>query len=271
MTTITALEAFKSRQNFSEFIESQLSHPSIVSVLDSYPKKNGQVILQIAELTQSLDLFNNIISDSMIENLPHTPLLVWIVVNEKERILRLADFLNNRAKTGWIFVFKASLNDDKIAFECLLKPQIPEKKTRVVNTNTPAKQLQQEYWQAYFDKCDELQNEMQVNPAPRHYQYIGIGKKGVQIMQTINTVNNTISTELFINNDKEIFKKLYKAKDEIEKELGALDWQELEGKKSSRIRKTYEFDLTNKDLWTNATETHIKLAEEFRVVFKAFL
>ena len=90
-------------------------------------------------------------------------------------------------------------------------------------------------------------------------------------MQTINTVNNTISTELFINNDKEIFKKLYKAKDEIEKELGALDWQELEGKKSSRIRKTYEFDLTNKDLWTNATETHIKLAEEFRVVFKAFL
>ena len=177
MTTITALEAFKSRQNFSEFIESQLSHPSIVSVLDSYPKKNGQVILQIAELTQSLDLFNNIISDSMIENLPHTPLLVWIVANEKERILRLADFLNNRAKTGWIFVFKASLNDDKIAFECLLKPQIPEKKTRVVNTNTPAKQLQQEYWQAYFDKCDELQSEMQVNPAPRHYQYIGIGKK----------------------------------------------------------------------------------------------
>ena len=71
-----------------------------------------------------------------------------------------------------VFVIKAFLNGDEMEFECLLRPQIQEKKQRVVNTNTPAKQLQFEYWQAYFEKCDELQSEMQINPAPRHYQYI---------------------------------------------------------------------------------------------------
>ncbi|MCD7879853.1 MAG: DUF4268 domain-containing protein [Candidatus Gastranaerophilales bacterium] len=111
-----------------------------------------------------------------------------------------------------------------------MKPEIPTKTIR--NENTPAKLLQKEYWEQYFEICDELQSEMQVTPAPRHYQYISMGKAGVQIVQTVNTKDNYAATEIMINNNKEIFNKLLENKSEIEEKLGNLDWQFLEGKKS---------------------------------------
>ena len=166
--------------------------------------------------------------------------IFWFIANEKEELRNTAITLNNYFDKNYcgIFTIKTILIGNKIEFEPLLKPEIPIKQTR--NDNTPAKQLQKEYWEKYFEICDTLQSEMQVTPAPRHYQYIPIGKMGVQIMQTVNTQDKYIGTELFINNDKGIFNKLFENKEEIEKELGELDWQALEGKKSSRIRKTIE-------------------------------
>lgn len=270
--TITPIDAFKSKQNFSKAMENSSSNTFIASILEDYPIKTGKVVMTITDLTQNYETFGNLISDDLVCNLPEPPYIVWIVANEKESILKQMAAINKYSTSGFgIFIFKAFLNDDKIDFKCLLKPPVPKKITRVVNQNAPAKLLQKEYWEKYFEVCDALQSEMQVTPKPQHYQYIPIGKRGVQIMQTINTVQNTISTELFINNDKEIFKKLYESKEAIENELGELDWQKLEGKKSSRIRKTYEFDFSNKETWVDATEQHVKLAEEFSVVFKAFL
>ena len=112
---------------------------------------------------------------------------------------------------------------------------------------------------------------MQVNPAPRHYQYIGIGKKGVQIMQTINTVEKYVATELFINNDKEIFNKLVEYKNEIEEIFGVLDWQKLEDKKSSRIRRSLGIDISNTQEIETGINFQIQTAEEFKKVFSKYL
>lgn len=109
------------------------------------------------------------------------------------------------------------------------------------------------------------------NPAPQHYQYISIGKKGVQIMQTVNTKDKYVATELFINNDKDIFNNLLKSKDEIETKLGFLDWQDLEGKKSSRIRQVLHYDITDTSNLYEIIKSHIKMAEDFRDTFKRFL
>jgi len=266
MTLITAEEALKSRENFNKYIEEN-ANSVIEEILKEYPHRGIRIIMP--QLTPTSDnLLEELAKFSSIQK----TYLFWFVANDKEWIFQAVKTLNDSLKDNCgVFIVKAFLNDDKIEFECLLKPQIQEKKTRVVNKNTPTKQLQFEYWQAYFEKCDELQSEMQVNPAPRHYQYIGIGKKGVQIMQTINTVEKYVATELFINNDKEIFNKLVEYKNEIEEIFGVLDWQKLEDKKSSRIRRSLGIDISNTQEIETGINFQIQTAEEFKKVFSKYL
>lgn len=271
MTEITIEEALKSKQKFSEFM-SDFKHPIIDESLKEYQIPNGKVVLTIAELTQNYETFGKLIEDPIIENLVKSPYIVWIVVNEKEHILKQMAAINKYSTSGFgIFVFKLVVNDDKTEIKCLLKPQIQEKKVRAINTNTPAKQLQLDYWQTYFEKCDELQSEMQINPAPRHYQYIGIGKKGVQIMQTVSTVDKYIATELSINNDKSIFYKLEESKEKIEEELGILEWHIKDGVDSCKIRQKIYYDISMLDIRESKAEEHIKLAEDFKKVFSKYL
>ncbi|MBQ4115015.1 DUF4268 domain-containing protein [bacterium] len=270
--TITPAEVFKSREKFSKAMENSSNNTFIASILDDYPIKIGKVVMTITDLTQNYETFGNLISDDLVCNLPEPPYIVWIVANEKESILKQMAAINKYSTSGFgIFIFKAFLNEDKIEFKCLLKPPVPKKTTRVVNQNAPAKLLQKEYWDKYFEVCDELQSQMQINPKAQHFQYIPMKKRGVQIMQTINTVNNYVATEIFINNDKEIFNKLLEHKNEIEEVLGYLDWQELEGKKSSRIRKTLNYNADSEKALKQTITTHIKTAEEFKATFCKYL
>lgn len=263
--TITPIEVLKSKQNFSDYIE-QNADSVIQNLLKDYPTRQLQIIYP--QLTQSSDGLIEIVS--RLEG-NQKAYIFWFIVNEKEDLKNIALKLNLFFDKNYcgIFIIKAVLNEDKIEFEPVLKPELPSKQVR--NENTPAKLLQKAYWEKYFEICDELQSEMQVNPAPQHYQYIPIGKKGVQIMQTVNTKDKYIATELFINNDKDIFKKLMERKTEIEEKLGFLDWQALEGKKSSRIRQTLNYDISDASQFDNAIKDHIKMAEDFRETFKKYL
>lgn len=263
--TITPIEVLKSRQNFSDYITKH-SKEVTNDLLQGYPSRPLHIICP--QLTQN--------SDGLMESLAklvdnQKAYIFWFVVNIKEDLENISKNLNQIFDKNYcgIFIIKAVLNGDKIEFETILKPEIPSRQAR--NKNTRAKLLQKAYWEKYFEICDELQSEMQVNPAPQHYQYIPIGKKGVQIMQTVNTKDKYIATELFINSDKEIFNKLLEHKSEIEEKLGFLDWQALEGKKSSRIRQTLNYDISDASQIDKAIKDHIKMAEDFRETFKKYL
>lgn len=263
--TITAQEVLKSRQNFNNYIEEH-SDDVIKNLLNDYPARPAHIIY--SQLTQNAEGLMDAVSQL---NGNIKAYIFWFIVNEKEDLKNIANTLNHYFDKNYcgIFIIKAVLNNDKIDFECILRPDMPQKQTR--NLNTPAKILQKAYWEQYFEICDELQSEMQITPAPQHYQYIPIGKKGAQIIQTVNTKDKYIATELFINNDKNIFKKLLEYKAKIEEKLGSLDWQMLEGKKSSRIRKSANYDISNPEHVEVAIKEHVKMAEDFRETFKKYL
>ena len=262
---ITAQEVLKSRQNFSNYIE-KYKDDVINELLKDYPNRGLHIICP--QLTQNADGLIEAVGELRGNQKAY---IFWFIANEKEDLINIAKTLNHCFNQNYcgLFVIKTILNGDKIEFKPILKPEIPTKQVR--NNNTPAKQIQKEYWDRYFEVCDELQSEMQINPAPQHYQYISIGKKGVQIMQTVNTKDKYVATELFINNDKDIFNNLLKSKDEIETKLGFLDWQDLEGKKSSRIRQVLHYDITDTSNLYEIIKSHIKMAEDFRDTFKRFL
>ena len=265
MTEITAIDILKSRQGFSEYIEKN-SEQIINQITVDYPHRTIRVVYP--QLTASSDGLLEIVRQ-LEGNIK--AYIFWFIVNEKEDLTKIATTLNCNFDKNYcgIFIIKAFLNNDKIEFKTILKPEIPKMQKR--NENAPAKLLQKEYWDKYFEVCDELQSQMQINPKAQHFQYIPMKKRGVQIMQTINTVNNYVATEIFINNDKEIFNKLLEHKNEIEEVLGYLDWQELEGKKSSRIRKTLNYNAGSEKALKQTITTHIKTAEEFKATFCKYL
>ena len=263
MTTITPTEAFKSKQNFSEFMESE--HPSIVfSTLAGYPQQVGKPIITFSELTQNFETFLNNVGSDLVQNLPYSPYFVWIVANERENILKTLDLINKHAIKGFgIFVFKAFLNEDKMEFKCLLKPEL----RKANNSNTPAKKMQLEYWEKYFEVCDETQSEMQVSPESQHWQYLPIGKRGVSIMLSVSSVKKYVGVDLVINYDKSIFEKLYAYKNEIEKELGELEWVNIQKNKSCKVRQIYSVDLDDRENWLDAIKKQIEIAENFKMTF----
>jgi hypothetical protein len=265
-TIITPEQAFKSKANFSSYIE-KYSNRIIEEALDGYPQHLLHIIY--SQLTPSADGLMEAVSN-LVDN--QKAYIFYFVANEKEEVFKVIKLLNqNFTNYCGIFVFKAYLNGDKIDFKCLLKPEIKKRKPYVRNNNTPVKQIQKSYWEKYFEICDEIQSEMQVTPAPRHYQYLPMGKTGVQIMQTVNTQAKYIATEIMINNRQEIFNNLYEHKEEIESELGALDWQALDGKKSSRIRQVLNYDITDESCFDEAIRKHIELAENFKSTFRKYL
>jgi len=267
-TEITAAETLKSRVNFEELVLNSPMPVEVCNFLNQYPQKG---IERIADLTQNFDTLMNKVGDESF-NVIQTPYLVWFITSEKEKIMRALNVINKGDTALKIFVFKAyNLNDYEIGFECLLKPDLKEKTKRTVNTDTPAKQLQKAYWEVYFTECDEEQSEMQVTPYPRHYQNVSIGKAGIQILQTINTQNNYVASELAINNNKEIFNILFEHKEEIESEVGELEWDSKETNKSAKIRKVFPIDINNSKNHLKAAKEHIKMAEELKAIAHKYL
>ena len=60
-------------------------------------------------------------------------------------------------------------------------------------------------------------------------------------------------------------------KEDIENELGTLNWINKDKNKSSKIRKTLDFDITDESQVENAIRAHIKMAEDYKKVFSRYL
>lgn len=263
--TLTAEQAFKSRKNFEDFIKNS-DRQEIIKILSDCPRLEDKTLTIIAELTQNFETYTSTLIGLPKNHPPHN--VVWIVANERENLVECIKIMNSLFSNGNnIFLLKAYLNNNEMAFKPLVLPSNKIKR----NSNTNTKQLQLSYWQKYFEICDSLESDLQVKPASQHWQYIPIGKAGVSIQLTINTQQNYVGCELLINNDKEIFYSLEKSKEKIEKQLGELDWQELNDKKSSRIRKVYPIDIIQEENWKTAVKEQIRMAEEFKSTFTKYL
>ena len=271
MTTITAEQALKSKQNFTEYLADNT--PALVtSTIANYQSKSGKVVVTIAELTQNFETFVNAVNEPTVLELPQKPYFAWIVTSPKDRIMNVLKVVNE-SSTGdlGIFVFKAFLNGDKMDFECLLKPELKEKQKRE-KTITKTGGIQYDYWKVYSEVCDEMgEGDYQIKPASQHYQNIPIGLKGAYIKQTISVKDNYVASELFIGDNKQLFADLKEHEKEIEKELGTLTWDCKDSNKSCFIRRTIFVDFTNPERYQEYAKQQIELAIKVRETFFKYI
>ena len=83
---------------------------------------------------------------------------------------------------------------------------------------------------------------------------------------------NELNVELYINEDKELFKSLFQRKEAIETEIGSnLDWKELPEKKASRIIACKTVKFTDRDQWHKQFDWIMDMMLKMKKAFKRYL
>lgn len=171
--------------------------------------------------------------------------IVWIVTEAREEHRSAIEWLNNNTGNELNF-FLIELHAYRIGdslpapkFETIEKPNGFIKSVKG-KTNGDMSQAQSErlaFWTMFNEVIIECGRPFNVRKASTDHWYdVALGRSGAHIVINLVNKESQVVVELYINDDKALFDRLYTQKTEIEQKLGMdLDWRRLDNKKASRI------------------------------------
>ena len=206
--------------------------------------------------------------------------IVWIVKQAREEHKSAIEWLNNNTNSDINFflieLHAYKIGDSKPApqFQIVEKPNdfIKFSKNKTNSDSLNKSQSERlEFWNRFNDKLIEKGKPFNVRKATTDHWYdIAIGTSEAHIAIDLVNKDSMIVIELYINDNKEIFDKLYENREEIEEKFGhKLIWDKLENKKASRIKyyiKGLNFDNHSNydELIDESIETAIKMRDIFK-------
>lgn len=177
--------------------------------------------------------------------------VIWVSAKFREEHRAAMDWLNeNTADTLQFFGVEVELwriGNSPYApkFNVVSKPNDWSKTVHAAAHNlavaplSETKLQQQKYWAALGELLERDYTHIRPQkPMPQHWTNFSIGKSGMHLAATVNSVGQRIGVELYLSdaNAKEQFKALFQLKAQVESEIDEqLDWQDLPGKKAARI------------------------------------
>ena len=162
------------------------------------------------------------------------------------------------------------------SFVVVEKPNDWAKEIKKTTASNPTQQQRLEYWQAFNDYAFKDANFANVfnmrKPTTDHWMDFSIGSSACHIGVTQIQKRSAIGVELYINDDKELFKRLFAHKSEIESDMGmVLDWRELPERKASRIIIEKEVKFDDQDSWSQQFEYIMDVCMKMKKAFKKYL
>jgi len=205
-------------------------------------------------------------------------IIIWIVKNVRDEHKQAIDWLNEHTDEKInFFAIKMELwqiGDSPFApkFQIISKPNDwakAIKKTAGQSSLTDTKLLQFEFWNKFKEYAQTNNSRLRLRKtSPQHWYDVSFGSSEAHLSLTINSQSDQIGCELYIPNSKNLFYKLKKKKDTIEKELNLkLEWMPLDGKKASRIKTSISADINDSGQWNNYSKWLNETAFKFQKVF----
>lgn len=206
--------------------------------------------------------------------------IVWIVKEAREEHRSAIEWLNNNTVKDISFflieIHAYKIGDSLTApkFVIIEKPNDFLKNTKTTNNNGELTKAQAErlnFWNKFNEILIAKNKPFNVRKATTdHWYNIALGTSEANISITLVNKINSIGIEIYIDENKELFDKLYKLSDEIEKDLGfKMDWQRLDDKKASRIiYYILGLDFNNHKNYNELIDEVIDKAVKIRNVFK---
>jgi len=247
-------------------------------------------------LAENEDTNENIIIENQLEITNHDHLgkilvygagydaktIIWIVKDANEEHKQAIEWLNEHSDDSInLFLVKIELfriGDSDIAphFEIVSQPNDWTKTIRTTQDNTELtgmKLTDLNFWQGFNEYCAEHKNSFSTRKAlPQHWYTFAIGSSECHIDLTV-IKSGEIACALWIDDNKELYNKLYSNKESIESELGyKLIWDYKENSKASSVSIVCgsKVDFKSEDL-SHGYEWLLQKAEDFKRVFKKYL
>ena len=208
--------------------------------------------------------------------------IIWVVRHAREEHKAAVEWLNNHTddKIGFFLceIKLFQIGDSQIApsFSVVERPNDWTKEIKKTSAANPTQQQRLEYWQAFNDYAfrnagfSKLFNKRK--PTTDHWMDFSIGSSACRMGVTQIQKRNAIGVELYINDDKELFRSLFAHKNEVESAMGmALDWKELPERKASRIVVEKKVQLDNRDDWTKQFDYIMDVCIKMKTAFRKYL
>lgn len=205
--------------------------------------------------------------------------IVWVVREARDEHRQAVEWLNEHTDDRINFflvrieLWQIGTSDPAPKFHIISRPNDWTKSVRGrTGTNaelTETKMWQLEFWQQLRLFAEAMQPPLKLRkPQAQHWYDFAIGRSDCHVAFTVLRNEGQIGIDLYIPNSKELFATLHANKEHIEKALGLgeLNWQELPGKKASRIRLLSSAQLSAE----NRTEIFSWLtsgAQKFKSIF----
>lgn len=210
-------------------------------------------------------------------------IIVWVVKDAREEHRQAIDWLNEHTEEDIEFylvqieLWQIGGSPYAPKFEIVSKPNDWTKAVRSSTdtrelTETKVKQL--EFWSQFKEYGKKRQTKLHLRKVyPQHWTDISIGSSDAHISLIASIRDGLLGADLYIPDNKDLYHKLYRHKDEIERDLGEKgEWMELQGKKASRVRvSTTATDFDDATKWEDSFEWLLNEAEKFHKVFPKYI
>lgn len=208
--------------------------------------------------------------------------VIWVVKHAREEHKAAVEWLNNHTddKIGFFLceIKLFQIGDSQIApaFTVVERPNDWTKEIRKTASANSTQQQRLEYWQAFNDYAFSDANFSRIfnkrKPTTDHWMDFSIGSSACHIAVSQIQKRKAVDVELYINDDKELFKSLFALKDEIEKNMEMeLEWKELPERKASRILIEKTVDLDDRATWPEQFDYIMDTCIKMKRAFKRYL
>ncbi len=206
-------------------------------------------------------------------------IVIWIVKRAREEHRAAIEWLNNHTDENIAFflleikLYQIGDSDIAVKFETIEKPNDWTKEIKRQTSSSPTLQARYDYWVAFneyaFNNAAFAKVFSRRKASTDHWMSLSVGSSACHIDLSQVRKDNNITVEWYVTDDKELYRKFYSHKTDIESDMGMpLDWRELPEKKASRILVIHDADFDNKDKWPEqfdwAMDTAMKMKKAFR-------
>lgn len=209
-------------------------------------------------------------------------IVVWLVKRARPEHSAAIQWLNKftTEEIGFflceIKLYKIGDSQPAVKFEVIEKPNNWSKEVNMVANSSPIEQQRHEYWTAFRDYAinnhDFSKQFKARTPSTDHWMDFAIKTSYCHISVSQIAKRKAISVEIYIPDNKELYRHFLKHKDEIQRETGVeYEWKELPERKASRIIIEEHFDLRDKAEWPKQFDWIILQMIKMKTAFTSFL
>lgn len=173
-------------------------------------------------------------------------IVIWIVKEAREEHKSAIEWLNNKTIKDisfFLIEIRAYKIGDSLPAPKFVIIEKPNDFVKTANLSTDSGELSKaqserlNFWNIFNETLISRNKPFNVRKATTDHWYdVALGTSEAHISITLVNKTNSIGIEVYINDNKKLFDKLFLESEEIESKLGfSMDWQRLDNKKASRI------------------------------------